>query len=420
MNILILTQYHHPEPVPKTHELATSLAARGHNVQVITGFPNYPSGRRYPGYPLRPWRRERIDGVEITRLAMYSNHSSRALLRILNILSFTLAATLFAPFLARRVDVIYVFHPPPTLGIPAVLLARLRRVRILYALHDLWPETVQASGMLKNSVLVSVLRRLELWVYSQVDMLGVITEGFRRHLVAKGVEPQRIVLLPHWADERIFRPVSADPSLRAELGGGAAFLVVFAGNIGKVQALDTVIDAARLLRNERDIAFTFIGDGVERERLQDRIRAEALNNVQFFGARSVHEMASVSAVADAMLVTLAEGESLRLTIPSKLFSALACGRPIIASADGDTADLVNRLGVGVAAAAADASALAASVLELRNRSAEELEAVGRRARAAFEREFSMSLLVGRHEEVLLRLAGHESPAEASAEAEGGA
>ncbi len=400
MRVLILSQYYFPEPVPKPHELAAALAERGHKVQVLTGLPNYPSGRIDPRYRLRLWSRESLDGVEIIRVPVFPDHSSRAFLRILNYLSFAVAAALLGPLLVRKADVLYVFHPPLTIGCSAFVISRLRRVPILYAIHDLWPEGIEASGLLTNRKVLRWISAMERWVYSVADRLIAITEGFRENLIEKEVPAEKIDMVPHWADETLFHPEERNLELARELGMDEGFCLLFAGNLGRVQALDTVLDAAALLRHDRELRIILMGDGLERSRLERRVAEERLENVRFLPPQPLGRMAAISALADGMLVTLARGKTLSLTVPSKLVSSLACGRPVIVSADGEPAHLVKRLGAGFAGPAEDPVALAAAIRSLREMDPRDRQACGVRAWEGFRSEFMKAALVQRHEEIM--------------------
>jgi glycosyltransferase involved in cell wall biosynthesis len=403
MRILILSQYYHPEPVPKPHELAVALAERGHQVQVLTGYPNYPSGRIDPRYRMRPWSRESVDGVDIVRVPVFADHSTRAVFRVLNYVSFAISAALLGPLLVRKADVLYVFHPPLTIGCSAFVIGRLRRIPILYAVHDLWPEMVESSGLLTNARVLGWIGRLERWVYSMAHRLIAITEGFRQNMIGKGVPAEKIEMIPHWADETNFYPEERDPELARELGMDNGFNVLFAGNLGRVQAIDTVLDAAALLRDEKEVRIVLMGNGLERERLERRAREERLENVRFLPPQSMARMAKISALADAMLVTLTGSKSLSLAVPSKLISSFACGRPVIVSADGEPARLVERLGAGLASAANDSTGLAAAIRRLHAMDPAERQAYGTRALQGFRSEFTKAALVHRHEEIMSRM-----------------
>ncbi len=207
MRILVLSQYYKPEPIPKPVELAQALRSRGHDVTVITGFPNYPDGKLYKGYRLRPMKREVLDGVPVIRTYEYPYHGKQALGRILNYCSFMISA-LLGSFFAPKLDAIYVWHPPLTIGVTAWMIARLRGIPFVYDVQDIWPESAILSGMLQPGRLVNCMAWLESFVYRRANHIFVVTEGARNNLISKSIDPRKISAMPHWIDEKLF--VSSD------------------------------------------------------------------------------------------------------------------------------------------------------------------------------------------------------------------
>src|SRR6266487_4853506 len=190
MRILIISIYYKPEPVPKPHELAEGLARRGHQVTVLTGFPNYPAGHFYRGYALRLWRREVINGVRVVRLPIYPDHSAQPLLRAANYVSFFLSVLLFGPIVSGATDIVYVWGNPPTSGLAGWVMSRLRRARFVYGVHDLWPELAVASGMIRRPLLAGAIEAVERFVLTRADLVLAISEGLRRKILEKGVRTE--------------------------------------------------------------------------------------------------------------------------------------------------------------------------------------------------------------------------------------
>ena len=218
MRIIILSQYYAPEPIPKPHELAHGLRDRGHRVTVVTGFPNYPIGKLYPGYALRPWSVTIANGVRVVRLPLFPDHSASTRRRIVNYTSFGLSGALLGPWLCGAADVLYVWHPPLTIGLAALAISLARRVPFVYAVHDLWPEMAVAAGMLKEGPVVRMLERFERFVYRRAAVVGVVSPAFVDHLAAKGVPREKMEVLTDWVDDSLYRPVPADPQLAEQLG----------------------------------------------------------------------------------------------------------------------------------------------------------------------------------------------------------
>src|SRR6478672_2061542 len=233
--ILILSIYHDPEPIPKTGELARELQRRGHDVTVVTAFPHYPSGYLYPGYRLAPWRWETRDGIRILRTIICPYHGTRGSLRMLNYATWMISS-IQAAWLAPACDVMYVWHPPLTVGVSAWIISKLKRVRFVYDVQDLWPESALASGLLRPGPAADALYRLADWVYARAPRIFVVSDAAAAELRRRGVDEAKISVAPHWVDTAPFARESAR-DVRAEFGWNGAFVVMFAGNLGMVQGL---------------------------------------------------------------------------------------------------------------------------------------------------------------------------------------
>ncbi|MCL0086443.1 glycosyltransferase family 4 protein [Thermodesulfovibrionales bacterium] len=197
MRILILSQWYPPEPTTLKQAMADDLVKRGHQVLSITGFPNYPSGKVYPGYRQRLWQREEIDGVPVLRLPLYPDRSRSGVRRALNFLSFATSASLLGPALCGSVDVMWVYHPPLTVGLPAWWIGLLLRVPFVYEIQDMWPETLVATGMVRSKTMLAMLGRLARFIYARAAAITVISPGFKRNLIAKGVPADKIHVIPN-------------------------------------------------------------------------------------------------------------------------------------------------------------------------------------------------------------------------------
>jgi colanic acid biosynthesis glycosyl transferase WcaI len=405
VRVLILSQYYRPEPVLKPSELAEELVRRGHEVQVLTGIPNYPTGALAEGYRLRPIRRESLGGVPVTRVFEIPYHGGSAAGRIANYVSFMLAAIIAVPFVARP-DVIYVWHPPLTLGVPASILGRIYGAPFVYDVQDIWPDEAIMSGILKEGRVAEVLRWLERFVYRRADHLIVITEAARTNLLAKGVPTEKISVLPHWIYKDLSLVTNEEHRGRGRqlLQVKDEFVVTFAGNIGYLQKLETLLSAAAELRDRPLITFRIIGDGAERPRLEALARRMNLSNVTFMGARPIAQMPDLLAASDALLVHLRAGPMTDLVLPAKTLAYLLAARPLIVAMTGAAAELVKECGAGLVIPPEDPAALARAVLELFALPAPDRAAMGTRGQRCAETRFSREALIGRHEELLERVA----------------
>jgi colanic acid biosynthesis glycosyl transferase WcaI len=406
MRVLILSQYYTPEPVPKPSELAEALRGRGHLVSVLTGYPNYPSGDLYDGFRLRLMERSSVSGIPVVRAFEYPYHGTRALGRVLNYASFMLAAPLASLF-APKCDVIYVWHPPLTVGVAAAIIARLRGVGFVYDVQDIWPESAVLSGLLKEGALVRFMAWLERLVYRQADHLFVVTEGARENLLRKGVPPEKVTVGNHWIDPDLFAPAGdvARDAARAEHGWASRFVLLFAGNIGLVQGLDTVVDAAAALPPDSNALIAIVGDGTDRRRLEERVAARGLEaRVHFLARRSMEAMPPLFAAADALLVHLRKSELSRLVIPTKTLAYLAAGRPIIMAMEGAAADVVTAAGAGLVLPSEDAARMVAAIETLRTLPEAERQAMGARAMAYLNEHFARDVVIPEYETILQRVA----------------
>ena len=398
MRILILTIYHDPEPIPKTGELARELQRRGHDVTVVTAFPHYPAGHLYPGYRLRLWTRETRDGVRTLRTFIYPYHGTRAALRMVNYGTWMLSA-MAAAWLAPRVDVIYVWHPPLTVGVTAWVLSRLKRAPFVYDVQDLWPESALASGLLKPGRLVQFLYRLADWVYARAHRVLVVSDASAAYLQDRGVPPAKIRVAKHWLDESIFEAGTGIRDRRTELGLQGRFVVMFAGNLGLVQGLETVIDAFSHLR-DAPVSIVLVGDGADRARLEARARNLALSNVVFAGRHPASDMPDFFHAADALLVHLRPSTIASHAIPTKILAYLAAGRPIVCATGGAAADLVRTAGAGVIVEPGEPRLLADAIRGLAALPPAEREALGASGRRYLRAEFNRQRVIDEYESIL--------------------
>ena len=402
LRILILSQYYWPEGT-RASTLAEGLRDRGHQVRVLTGFPNYPEGRLYDGYKMRPWQWEDIRDINVLRVPLFPDHSWSVVRRGLHYGSFALSASTIGLWLCGDADIMYVYHPPLSIGIPGALISKLRHIPMVYGVMDLWPESMIAAGLKLNPIALNVLSRLERWVYQQAVHIIVLSPGFKRNLVSKGVPAQKIEVVPVWGDESLYRPELPDAALAAEYGLDGHFNIIYGGNLGKAQALDTVVEAAALLQDIPEMQFVLIGSGVAEQGLRDLVAERGLSNVRFIGRQPPERMAHFYALGDVLLVHLENHPLFEITVPSKTMVYMACGRPVIMAVGGDAADVIRSAGAGVTCSSGNPDALAAAVRSLAGMSVEEREAMGEAGRQAFLQLYTSGVLIDRYEALFERL-----------------
>ena len=405
MRILIITQWFDPELALKGRAFARFLVEAGHDVEVITGFPNYPEGRIYPGYRLKLLERSSVDGFRLNRVFLFPSRNANVLARVLNYVSFMLTATMFGVFGARRPDVIYAYHPPLTTGIAAAIVGFLRRRPVVYDIQDLWPDTLSATGMIRSPRLIRLIGGICKLVYRRMARIVVLSPGFRDHLIARGVAENRIEVIYNWADETTGLPDSSGSA--PPDGPEQPFRLLFAGNMGRAQGLASVVRAAQISAETGEkIDYIFVGAGLERFALEAQAAEAGLTNVIFKAAVPVNEMPAVFNEADGLLVHLRDDPLFDITIPSKTQAYLAAGKPILMATRGDSVSLVERARAGVAAIPADPLSIATAAAALAGMSPAERGRLGEAGRAFYERELSFAVGAARFE-ALFRKVGAE-------------
>lgn len=408
MRIVFVTQWFDPEPgAMRGLPLARWLRARGHDVRVITGFPNYPGGKLYPGYKVRWRQREIMDGVPVLRVALYPEHGRSAVGRVLNYSSFALSSATIGAALIGSADVCYVYHPPPTVGVGGLSLKLFRGLPYVYHIADMWPESAVESGMLGRGVVSRIAAgAMGAWckvMYRGAETITVLSEGFKRLLVERGVPAEKVEVIYNWTEEEVFHPMPADPALAQQLGLAGKFNVIYAGNLGAFPALDTVIRAAARLREHRDIQIVLAGTGQNEPQLKELARSLDLDNVLFLGYRPFNEMPQINALADALLVHLRDLPFFRTTIPSKTQVALASGKPVLMGVGGEAGEIIDRANAGITCAPENEAALADAILRMRALPQEERDRLGRNGRDFYLREMSLETGGSRMEEIFTRI-----------------
>jgi colanic acid biosynthesis glycosyl transferase WcaI len=406
VNILIVTQYFWPEDF-RINDVALGLKEKGHEVTVLTGQPNYPGGRFFPGYGFGAKTEEQYEGIRILRVPLIPRGEGGSLRLIGNFCSFALSACLFGPWRCRDTyDVILVFEPSPvTVGIPAILLKKLRGTPILFWVQDLWPESLSATGATESKWILRRMESLVRWIYRHCDKILVQSEAFRGPIERLGVKCEDIAYLPNSA-EAFYRPLSLEGRASEDATLPSGFRVMFGGNIGKAQGFETIVDAAELLKDQTDIHWIIVGDGRMFSWVRNEVQKRGLGRtVHLLGKYPAQEMPRYFALADALLVTLRNQPIFSLTIPAKVQSYLACGKPIIAALDGEGARVVQEAGAGFTTRPEDARELADAVLAMYQTSTEERMMMSRRGRAYFETHFERGLLLDRLNGWMMELKG---------------
>lgn len=283
--LIFLTQFYDPEPAYKGQAFAEAVRDLGYDVEVVTGFPNYPGGKVYDGYRIRPLKRSTQNGIRITRLALYPSHGMSKIGRIANYMSFFLSAFLYLCWAARRVNLVYVYNPPLTVGLAAATSQVIHRAPVVVDIHDLWPDTLPATGMISNPWVLRWIGKAADWMYSRVQFIILHTQGFRAKLLERGVPEDKMHSVIGWTHEDslpIGDAAQAEGVQRLTSTNGLKLL--YAGNIGPAQSLESVLDAATKLQDNDKadlVTFCFLGDGISKTSLEQTARDRDLQNVLF-------------------------------------------------------------------------------------------------------------------------------------------
>ena len=402
MRILVVTQYFWPENF-RINDLVSEFTLRGHDVTVLTGYPNYPGGTLFPEFAADASAFREYKGVRVIRVPMAVRGQGRLRL-LLNYVSFALSASIFGIWKTRKMDfdVIFSYEPSPiTVAIPAIVVRSIKRVPLVLWVLDLWPETLQAVGVVRSPALLRVVGRIVAFIYRRCDLILAQSRSFIPQIKKYAAGHGRIEYFPSWA-ESVF--ALGEVTAATEVQKSEAFNVMFAGNIGEAQDFPMILAAAERLKGHAKVRWLIVGDG----RKADWVRCEILRlglerSVMMVGSYPVERMPSFYEHADALLVSLKDDPIFSMTIPGKLQSYFAAGRPVIAVLNGEGADVVRNAGAGVAVPAGDSKGLADAVLRLQALPAEELAAMGRNSRALSVNEFNREKLISQLEQRLVTI-----------------
>jgi glycosyltransferase involved in cell wall biosynthesis len=406
LRVGILSQWFDPEPgggaIPGA--LARELDRRGHDVTVVTAFPNYPTGEIYNGYRQR-LRSESTDGqVRIRRVAIYPSHDGSPLRRSLNYVSFAASATTSGLTALRGLDAIWVYNSPATTSLPAAVAKYLLRVPHVLHVMDLWPdsifETAFGGRTLRNGTSKSLLDSWCDWTYSLADSVAFVTPGVGEVLALRGVPQDKLHYIPVWADATA--SALAPPTLRSDLRvPDDHLLLLYAGTMGEAQGLSALIQALALVRDTTSVTCLLAGTGTAVQELTDMARTLGLGDVRFLGQLPREAMPGLMAAADVHVVALRDSALSRITMPSKIQTTLASGKPFIAAVSGDAAVAAKASEAAFVATPGDPQSIADAILLAAEATPEQLRTMGAKGRAHYESRYSLQSGVDRIESLLI-------------------
>jgi len=400
LRILVVSQYFWPENF-RINDLAKEWVQRGHQVTVLTGIPNYPTGKVFDAYQAQPSAFATYEGAEVVRVPMLPR-STGGIRLMLNYMSFVMGGGVFGPWRLRGkpVDVIFVFEPSPvTVGLPAVWLGKIKNAPVVFWALDLWPETLAAIGVVRSSRVLGWVGHLVRFIYNRCTLVLGQSRGFLGSIARFCDDTAKIRYFPSWAED-VFMNDSVKPAPEVpEWAEG--FTVVFAGNIGEAQDMPAVLDAAERLKDNASIRWVIVGDGRKSDWLQSEVARRGLDKqVLLPGRFPVERMPSFYAHANALLVSLKRDPVFSMTIPGKVQSYLIAGIPLLGMLDGEGATVIRDAKAGLTCEAGDSLGLAQAVLALAAMPATERKQLGLNGQNYAQQEFGRAQLMDRLEALL--------------------
>ncbi|NWH08689.1 MAG: glycosyltransferase family 4 protein [Alphaproteobacteria bacterium] len=366
MKILFLSHYFPPEvnaPAYRTYDHCKEWVRLGHEVTVITCFPNHPAGEIFEGYQNR-WRQEETrDGIRLIRVWTYPTPNAGIFLRALNHIVFMLLG-FWAAMRAPRHDVLVTTSPQFFNGLVGLPIRWFKRIPWVLEIRDLWPESIVAVGAIKNRFVIGILEWLEGVMYRNADAIIVVTRTFRDVIAKRGIPPERISFVPNGVDLALFEPTGPDRELLKANGLEGKFVATYAGTLGMAHGLGHMLEAAAMLKDRPDIAILIVGDGAEREQLAAQRERLGLDNVKMVGLQPKEKLPGIWAASNVALVPMRATEVFKTILPSKIFEIMAMGVPFIMGIEGEAIGLVTGSNAGIAVPPGDAKALADAIRTL--------------------------------------------------------
>ena len=390
MKILFIKQLFNPEPTAKSLDFAKELVSRGHQVQILTGFPSYPIGKIYPGYKQKFLFKEKIEGIEVFRVPIYPSQSNNGMKRMMHYLSYAISASLIGPFVVSKPDVSFVYQGAITVGIPAVIFKWFRGVPFVYDINDLWPETIEVSGMLKNKLAIKLIDKWCNFNYKQASRITVATPGFKKRLIEKSIPENKIDFVPNWSRDLLHKESLEEPFL-TKIFPKTKINILYAGNLGVVQSLYNVLDAMDLIQKKgiNDLKLVLLGGGAEENNLKNYASELNLKNIDFVDRVDGNEVGLYLNSADILFVHLKNTDLFSITIPSKILSYLRTSKPILLGLKGDAKDIINASGAGMCFDPDNVSDLVSKILKFHSMTKEERRDMGAKGPVYYGKHLSI-------------------------------
>lgn len=392
-HILVVTQYFYPEQF-RINDICTEWVKKGYKVTVLTGIPNYPQGKYYDGYGLLRKRKELYKGIEIIRIPLIPRGNNSIMLA-LNYLSFVLSGFFWKVFTQIKADYVFIFEVSPmTQALPGVWYAKKRKIPCYLYVQDLWPENVEIITGITNKTIIGAIGKMVDYIYARCTKIFTTSTSFIESIEKRKVSPEKLEFWPQYAED-FYRPMNK--KVVDEIPDDDSFNIIFAGNIGNAQGLDILPKAAALLKESklnRNIRFNIVGDGRYKETLVNIINSANVSDMfNFIPKQPATRIPELMAANDAAFLCLIDSPLFAMTIPAKLQSYMACGIPIIASANGETSQLIKEANAGVTSSAGNAQETADIIIELISKTEEQLDLLGINAKSYYDKNFNKQKLL---------------------------
>ncbi len=392
MRILIISQYFWPESF-RINEVAESLYKMGHKVDVLTAKPNYPKGKIFDGFKSYSFDIHKYKGLRLFRVPIITRGKKNIIRLALNYISFVIMGSFFSVLALTRhkYDVIYIYSTSPILqSIPGILLSKLKGIPVVLNLQDLWPESISATGYVKNKYFLQMVDLVVSFIYKSCSLILVSSKPFKNHLVKYNLKCE-IKYLPNSVDPIFYENKNIVNLKLKELESG--FKIVFAGNLGKAQSIDTIIGLSKKLLEFIDIKLIIFGDGSEYNYLYNQKLSQKLHNIYLMGAFPIEQMPSIFSKADVLLATLSNRECFSFTLPNKIQAYLTAKKPIVVGMNGEGARVINESKAGVAVPAENINKLFDAILAIYNMTDEERNKLSNNAFKYFQNYFNHQTLM---------------------------
>lgn len=397
MKLLVISQYYYPEQF-RINDICKEWTKRGYEVTVLTGIPNYPEGKFYKGYNFFKKRKEIVDGIEVIRIPIIPRGKNSIML-LLNYLSFVISGFFFAKFTKKKFDKVFTYEVSPiTQALPGIWYAKRKKIQSILYVMDLWPESIELATGKRNDKLFGIIDKLVNYIYINTDKILTSSESFKADIIQKGQSKEKVEFWPQYAEE--FYLDKENKVL--DINDKNRFKIIFTGNIGYAQGLDILINTAKILKEKNEnIVFYLVGNGRAKEELKKKVKENKIEGIiKFIDKKPAKEIPNYINACDATFISLKSNYISEKILPAKLQSYLASGKPIIGCAKGEIESVINLANAGICCNEENEEVLAQKIIELKNKTEEELYEYGINARRYYEENYEKNYLLNRMDNIL--------------------